>query len=741
MPRRCSFRFVLLAAVLAALLTACGGSEDGSRTSPSTSATLDLGNKRPPIILLSIDTLRADRLPAYGYDGVETPHIDALRRDSILYQHAYSHIPLTLPSHASLFTGALPPEHGIRDNIGYFLDEERLKSGDLAYLPSLLKDVGYATGAAVSTYVLRRKMGLNVGFDFYEDSIEFRPGVGLGGMQRSGAETFDLSKEWLQGAANGPFFYFFHIYEPHSPYTPPSPFAERYDDPYDGEVAYSDQIIGSVLDELKRLGVYDDAVILLFSDHGEGLGDHGEEEHGVLLYETTLRIPLILKLPQSQFAGETVDVAAQLIDVLPTVAQLLDLEVPSEVPGTSLLDLRGDDAPKRRIYSETFYPRLHFGWSDLASLIDGEHHYIEGPDPELFDLRQDPGELNNILRAQRSLYSEMRDELATIDRTLQAPGEVDEESRQALAALGYMGSSSGDLEGPLPDPKTKMDTLVDLQKAFQLHAQKQDADAVEAFDRALADSPNMLDAWEFKARSLERLGRRQEALEAYQRAIEISGGGDNHLTVSAASLLFDLGRYDDAEAHARLALDSHGSFAHGLLARIAFEQDDLEEAERQARLALDEDTPRLGPQITLAAVLHGKGQLEAALKMSQDVLTAFEERQSQDVELVQGLHLLRGKVLADLGQAQDAEAAFGQEIQWFPEDPRAYANLALLYGLTGRAQQVTPTLRQMVEVVNTDHAYVEAVKTLRVLGYDPGAESLLRHARTLFPGSAVLAEL
>lgn len=737
----------LLAAVgLALCLWSCQGGSPGSATSETAGSDVVRRGGRPPIVIISIDTLRADRLPAYGYGAVETPHIDGLRRDGILFRHAYSHIPLTLPSHTSLFTGQLPPEHGIRDNIGYQLDADRLASGDIPYLPSLLKAQGYATGAAVSTFVLRSKMGLDVDFDFYEDSIEFRPGVGLGGMQRDGAETLDLAKPWLREAANGPFFFFFHIYEPHSPYTPPPPYDQRYASPYDGEVAYADHIIGTLLDELRRLEVYDESLIILLSDHGEGLGDHGEDEHGILLYETTLRVPLIVKLPRSQLAGDSVDTSAQLIDILPTVVDLLAIEGPvaktdkADHRGMSLLALRSEDAPRRRIYAESFYPRLHFGWSDLASLIDGHHHYIEGPDPEVYDLLQDPAELHSVIRQERRLYAELRDELATFDRTLVAPGEVDEESRQALAALGYMGSSGDLVDGPLADPKSRLDSLTDLKDAFRLHSQKQDAEAVLAFDRALADNPRMLDAWEFKARSLERLGRREEALAAYQEALDISGGG-GHLAVSAASLFFDLGRFEEAEAHARLALDSHSSFAHGLLARIAFEDGDLEAAERQARLALDEKRPRLGPKVTLAAVLHGKGELEDALSMTQDIATEFGARKSRDPELIQGLYLLRGKILADLGRPRQAADAFDQEIEYFPQDFRAYANLALLYGLTGQTDGVTPLLRRMVEANPSAESYAEAVKTLRLLGYDPGAAALLRHARSLHPESALLRDL
>jgi len=222
-----------------------------------------------------VDTLRADRLPAYGYAKVETPNVDALVADGVLFENAYTHVPLTLPAHASLFTGLLPAEHGVRDNLGYRLDSRH------ATLAARLRERGYATGGAISAWVLRGATGMGAGFDFYEDSIEAPAGVDVAGaVQRPGGETLDRLLPWLEQAQGRPFFLFFHVYEPHSPFDPPEPWKSRYADPYDGEVAASDAIVGRLLDELRRRGVYDRALVVFLSDHGEGLGDHGEEFHG-----------------------------------------------------------------------------------------------------------------------------------------------------------------------------------------------------------------------------------------------------------------------------------------------------------------------------------------------------------------------------------------------------------------------------------------------------------------------------
>ncbi len=686
-----------------------------------------------PVVIISIDTLRADHLPAYGYGGVETPAIDRLRADGILFEKAYSPTPLTFPAHSSLLTGVLPAVHGVRDNVGYRLDAQRLP-----FLPRLLKDRGYATGGAVSAYVLQGKGGLDTGFDLYEDSVEFRTNAGLGGMQRPGSETLKLSLDWLRGVKGKPFFFFFHIYEPHTPYTPPEPFASRYKSRYDGEIAAADKIVGDLLSTLEGLESYDEALIVLVSDHGEGLGEHGEEEHGVLLYDEAIHVPLIVKLPGGKRSGSTVSKPAQLTDVVPTVLSLLDMPLPEGLKGMSLLDV--GEAPARRIYSETFYPRLHFGWSDLASLTDGRHHYIEGPDPELYDLAADPGEKSNVLARERRAYGAMRQELQGYERRLAPPSAVDEEAKQAMIALGYIGSAGGDLSGPLPDPKSRIGSLADLKAAFQHSARKEHEQAAAAYRRVLASNPQMVDAWEFLGHSLKTLGRTEEALAAYREGLEISDGSPS-IAVSAASLFFDLGRLDEAASHARMAAPTHPSFAHGLLAQVALRKRDLEGAEREARLAMDDENLRLGPMITLAEVLHARRQYEEALETTAKAADVYARRETQDPDLIRGLSLIRGKILADLGDTRGAEAAFVQEIQRFPEDVRAYSNLAVLFAISGRPGSVGPTLRQMVEASPTPGAYAEAIKTLRTLKDPDSAAALLRFALGKYPGSPELREL
>ncbi|MGH7265486.1 MAG: sulfatase-like hydrolase/transferase, partial [Candidatus Rokuibacteriota bacterium] len=436
-------------ALAAIALASCG------RSGPASLAALPEGT---PVVLVSIDTLRSDHLPAYGYEGVATPAIDRFRDDSLLFERVYAAAPTTLPSHASILTGLVPPRHGVRDNLGYRLAPETNT------LTAALRRRNYATGGFISAFVLRDATGLDAGFERYDDDIELVSRLQLGELQRPGGATLAAALDWLDGineadeagatdagseAGGRPFFLFLHLYEPHSPYDPPEPFASRYDSAYDGEVAAADAVVGDLLTALEERGLYDPALIVLLSDHGEGLGDHGESEHGILLYREALQVPLLVKLPAGHDAGDSAKAAtaapAGLVDVTPTVLALLGIEPEGELDGRALLTPSGASpgasagAPpdgsgewERALYAESFYPRLHFGWSDLASIIAGRHHLIHGPEPELYDLVDDPGETRNLLGERRRDFARLRKTLESYDRSLAPPAAADEETRRKL---------------------------------------------------------------------------------------------------------------------------------------------------------------------------------------------------------------------------------------------------------------------------------------------------------------------
>jgi choline-sulfatase len=638
-----------------------------------------------PIVLISIDTLRSDHLPAYGYAGVATPAIDALARDSILCERAYSHYPMTLPSHASILSGLLPTQHGVRDNVGYPYDGDRHPT-----LARRLQAAGYATGGAVSTYVLRHATGIAAGFGFYDDAIELKGGERLDDVQRAGAATAQRGLDWLRGRADKPFFFFLHLYEPHSPYTPPEPFRSRYKDrPYDGEIATADAVVGDFLSELKRLGVYDRAAIVLLSDHGEGLGDHGERQHGIFLYREALQVPLLVKLPGGAERGKRVTVPVELVDVVPTLLGIAGVERPKDLAGSSILDFLTDRAPVREVYAETFYPRLHLGWSDLASLIGiggsggsggsaggtggtgGLYHYIEGPDPELYNLAADPGETRNLRDQERRAGAALRADLKPFDRSLAPPHAVDSETSKKLAALGYLGGASAVTKGALPDPKAQKRALAGIEEAFAHVQAGETAAAVASFERLLAENPKMADIWGFLAFSLQKLGRHEEASRAFEKALALSNGAPS-LAVAAASSLLALGRLDEARAHAELAMKANPAGAYDILAQIAFARHDAKGALDLMKRAVDAGTA--SPELRRRYVLLLAGGQGDPRDPQEAIaaLTPLAER--GDPEAICAL----ATAFSDGGRQPEAQALLEKLVASAPDNARAHELLGMV---------------------------------------------------------------
>ena len=486
-----------------ALLTAClvSCAREGSRPAG-----------KPPVILISVDTLRADHLPAYGYRGVETPHIDALRRDSVLFRNAYCQVPLTLASHASILTGRLPHEHGIRDNYGY-----RLSDSDET-LATVLQARGYATGGAISAEVLARSGGLARGFDFYDDAV-----ANADPPERDGAVAARSLATWIESVGNRPLFAFLHLFEPHAPYEPPEPHRSRYASAYDGEIARTDEIVGEFIERLRRRDLYDRSLLIFLSDHGEGLGDHGEDEHGIFLYRESIHVPLLVKFPRGKGAGGSIDAPVALTDVYPTVARAAGAVVPATVSGVALADsLPGRAASGRRIYSETYYPRLRYGWSELTSLVDGRYHYIEAPRPELYDLAADPGEKKDLAGQLSPAFRSMRLELGSRRGTFEQPVDSDPERARKLASLGYITVRSPAASEPrLPDPKDQRPffEFVDFQ---HLLSGTRDPELIAACRGFLARSPGSLTHWRILADALNRSGRKREAIEALEQGLRAS---------------------------------------------------------------------------------------------------------------------------------------------------------------------------------------------------------------------------
>ncbi|HYM60178.1 MAG TPA: sulfatase-like hydrolase/transferase [Thermoanaerobaculia bacterium] len=666
-----------------------------------------------PIILISIDTLRADHLPAWGYDAIRTPNIDHLRKDGVLFRNAYSHCPLTLPSHVSLLTGMLPAQSGVRDNLGF-----RVRPSEDASLPQLFAKRGYATGAAVSAYVLRGETGLGRLFDWYEDKLPFEAGATLGEIQRPGGETVAVAQRWIVQRAGSPFFFFLHLYEPHAPYTPPEPFRSQAPSLYDGEIEYADSIVGHFLDELGRQKLYDRAIIVLLSDHGEGLGDHGESEHGIFVYREAIHVPLIIKLPHSDDAGSTIDAPAGLIDVLPTLTSLTGGTAPTGISGRPLF---GSGASARRIFSESMYGRLHLGWSDLRSLIDEDHHYIDAPRAELYRLAKDSAEKVNVLDDDRRVVSAFRRELDTYDRNLSTASPVSPEEKAKLASLGYLTQPASVPAGALPDPKDRISELAAYESTAQMMRAGDYEKAISALREIVARDPFFTDAALRLARAYETTRQFAQAADVYRGVLARDPALTEQVAIGLATAYLNMGRFSEARSHAELAIKTNPGGAQLLMAQIGLSAGDPRSAERDARRAAADPHYHAQAMLTVAEALTKQ-------KLCQQALATLDEL-SKSGPRVAAIGLRRADALVCLQRVPEAVAALREEITAVPAERDAYAQLSAIYLLQQQLPEAQEVLEQMVKVIPSASSYRLATATMQHFGHAAEAERWAQRER------------
>jgi choline-sulfatase len=710
-----------------------------SRAAATLALTLLLPScrSRPPatwpeasFVLVSIDTLRADHLALYGYPRGSTPAIDALGREGIVFDNVYSHCPLTLPAHASMLTGLIPPHHGVHDNAGF-----TLKPGTRT-LATRFREAGRVTGAAVSAFVMRSATGIAQGFDWYDDRVVQDASVeDMGSQDRDGAAAVASLLGWIEAQGDRRFFAFLHLYEPHTPYTPPSPYKERFaDSPYDGEVAYADELVGRLLASLRAKGTLDHAVVAVTADHGEGLGQHGEREHGFFLYRETVRVPLILRLPGAAHAGRRVSATAAQVDLPATLLDLAGIPA-ADVDGVSLRPaIAGGRGPDRPVYSETFYPRYHFGWSELLSTTEGRFRYIRAPRPELFDDANDPAEAMNVYGRHSATAQAMNAWLETQLRAgdLAGPAKVDPETMQKLQALGYVGGGGPvATAGPLADPKDKIVVFEAYRSAMTLRSEGKDAEAVTALREAVADSPAMLDAWQAMGLALARLGRMPEAVQALETALQLDPNrAAVHLAL--AKVYQVSGQAGPLEKHARAAALTAPGEGYELLATLKLGQGRPAEAAEAARRSLAADPRRVMGHYVLAIVAQRAGRCEEAVPEFQK---AAEAQRLHKGLVVRGLHSGLGDCLARAGREADAEKEFRAEIAALPYTRDGRVGLAALYRSQSRDIEARTVLEGVVTANPRAGAdeYATVVRTFSVLGDTTAARTWAARGHARFP--------
>ena len=618
---------------------------------PATASILSCGGASAApaarnIVLITIDTLRADRVGAYGARRITTPTFDALAADGVLFEKAFTPMPLTAPSHATMLTGRYPITHGVRMNGTSILAEGETTLAEIA------RERGMRTAAVVSCLVLASRFGLNQGFDlYYEEGISGTPEQhGLWYDERKAVKSVARAVKWLEAESDRPFFLWLHLFDPHHPFDPPEPFKSSYKDrPYDGEVVYTDRALRRFIDALKTTGHYDDSLIIFAGDHGESLGEHEENFHGTFVYEVTSRVPLIIRAPGGRRGARVADIAST-IDILPTALEAIGAPVPADVQGYSLLPavMGKGRVPARTLYLESIYPSATYGWAEVRGVRTPDLKFIDLPTPELYDLNEDSRELNNLhekdpRRAQgvRAEYRETVARLSETARTDSSTADLDDEFRNRLLSLGYIaGTESKARRGKPRDPKQVVPLVEPLGYAGTLIRDRKYDEAVKLLEQAVnADPENKLGLMNL-GRAYSGAGNRPKAKETLRRAIEIYPDAEEIYRLLGWMLISDK-EYDEAAAlMARLVGQAPRSgqahYLYGFAWFYAKKWDRALQAFEQARSL----SPRFPKTPYLMAICYEQTNrraeavraLEAYLSLEPDVESLFRDPYFQDLK-------------------------------------------------------------------------------------------------------------
>jgi arylsulfatase A-like enzyme/Tfp pilus assembly protein PilF len=679
----------------------CGGPAPGGRA---------LRRGAPPrnLLLITLDTTRADRLSAYG-GPAQVPNLERLAREGVRFERAFSPAPLTLPAHASLFTGLYPSAHGVRTNGGLRLGDEAVT------LAEILRHQGFRTAAIIGSQILDSRFGLDQGFELYDDTLPPEERVRTYYAERPAEEVAERALAWLEERGRERWFLWVHFFDPHFEYRPPEPHRSRHpDSPYDGEIAYVDAQAGRVLDLLRRRGRLDETLVVAAGDHGEGLGDHGEKTHGVFVYDSTMRVPLLMRHPASLEEGGRVESLVRLVDLFPTVLDLLRAPLPSRaLHGETLVPLlaAGAAAPPRAAWLESWQPRLNFGWSELVAVRDERWKYIRAPRSELYDLGADPGETRNLAARETGRAEEYRAALSAMEASLR-PGaasglaralEMDAEMREALAALGYLsvrGPGSETDTTPdgttLPDPKDKIGEYEEMAQAFFLLRRGRAAEALPLIERSIAANPRSAVLRHRLGNAYRALGRHRQAIESLRRALDLDPASIACLTDLGAAFL-EAGELGSAE----------------------------ETFVRVTRL-----NPRAAEAYSNLALIEMKrGRREAAARL-------YERSLEEDPNLLRSLVNL-GSLYEQVGRGAEAIPLYLRVAELEPENPRAYFSAGYLLTQAGRYDEALEVLERARKALPRSAApAVYKARVHRRRGDLDSAEREARSALALEPSSA-----
>ena len=663
------------------IFTSC---KSGEKTPGEAQANLKPLN----VVVVTIDTLRSDHVHCYGYQDIKTPTLDALAQRGVLFEQAVAQAPLTAPSHASIFTGEYPTRHQVRDTGGFILPSSSIT------LATILQKHGWDTAAFIGSAVLKKEFGFNLGFDFYDDKMP-KPGHGdqyLEEPSRPAEMVIDHAINWLNTQSGRPFFLWVHLYDPHMPYTPPSPFREEYrGHPYDGEIAYTDQQLGRLIDVLDKKAPKN-TIIAVLSDHGESLGQHGEYTHGIFLYDSTLKIVFMMAGPGIP-AGMQIKRQVRSIDFLPTVLDLMGGKalVPHQVQGTNLVPaFSGNPVDTGTSYEETLYPKINMGWSELRGIRTDHWMYIRAPKSELYDLTQDPGETTNVIQKD-PLQAERLNSILSGVISAEGHGTTEKvklglmkpQTEQELSSLGYLSGYSPrafDLTGHGLDPKDETNVLKLLFDAENPLSNTSDARRLQLERQALAEDPTNPQiyyllggrydkAHEYQqemtlyrtavskgidsgllhsriANLLIREGKTDEAITEYEKAVQYNPSDTGSLANLATAYL-NKGRLDNAEQDFKriLATNPDNATAQNGLGLIAIQRRNFQAALGYFERAVQLDPNMMEGQVNLGLLYEKAGNLEGARKCFETFLAKASPSQYATVipKVRQELATLREK--------------------------------------------------------------------------------------------------
>ncbi len=640
------------------------------------------------ILLITLDTTRADHLGCYGYRGARTPNIDRLAREGIRFASAYCPAPLTLPSHATILTGLEPFRHQVRNN-GHYLP------AGVRTVTEALNERGYKTAAFVSSFSVDSRFGLDRGFEVYDDTFQADMPFKTMNAERRAAETFSRFARWLDNNSHYKFFCWVHYFDPHLPYDPPAPFNREFSDrPYDGEIAYMDVYVGQILRALEEKGLLGKTIIIVAGDHGEGLGARVELGHGIFLYEETVRVPLIFWGRKVFTRPGVVEARVRLTDIAPTILSWVGAgEEATRLQGRSLEGyFLKKEKKDREVIIETFYPRENFGWSELVGIISGRWKLIQSPRPELYDLRADPGERKNLFSTNQELAVELRQKLESIllgSSSSPSGGVARPEDLERLRSLGYLNLAPARGQSTYPDPKEKIDLLRLIQEAQAYEFQEKYDLAEQAYLKILKETPDSPASYVNLALALARQKKMDEAVAVLTRGLERLPDSETllvrlgHTYAVSGKFLLALKTMERV-----LELNPRNVDALTVSAGILDAAGRKEEAWSLYRKALEVEPESKTLRASLAASLASVGKLSEAIEIYRKLIEEFPDDQS--------LYQFTGLAYSYLGDQDQAIFYLKQAVSIMPTRS-GYFNLAVAYEKAGRTEEAVEYFRRYLE--------------------------------------------